>query len=48
MRLSFCGPNQDLGRAMYCLAEWTQRTWQIAGERWTWKVTLRPQKRETP
>ena len=32
--------NQDLGKAMYCLAKWTQRTWKIPTEPWMWKVTL--------
>ena len=32
---------------MYCLAKWTQRTLEIITDRWLWKVTLRPQQRET-
>ena len=39
---------QGLGRAMYCLAKWTQRTWGIPRDRWVWVVTLRPQQREAP
>ena len=35
--------NQGLGRAMYCLAKWTQGSWQIPSNRWTWKVTLCPE-----
>ena len=46
--LSIASRNQDLGRAMYCVAKWTQRTWQIHVEQWTWKGTLRPQQREAP
>ena len=34
--------------AMYCLAKWIQPTWQIPREKWTWKVSLRPQQREAP
>ena len=33
---------------MYCLAKWTQRTWEIPTDRWVWVVTLRPQQREAP
>ena len=33
---------------MYCLAKWTQRTLGIPTDRLLWKVTLRPQQRETP
>ena len=33
---------------MYCLAKRTQQTWQIPAEQLTWKVTLRPQRREAP
>ena len=40
--------SQGLGRAMYCLAKWTQRTWGIPTDRWLWRVTLRPQQREAP
>ena len=40
--------NQGLGRAMYCLAKWTQRTWGIPADRLLWKVTLRPQQRDAP
>ena len=40
--------NQGLGRAMYCFAKWTRRTWGIPTDRWLWKVTLRPQQREAP
>ena len=39
---------QVLSRAMYCLAQWTQRSWQIPPHRWTWEVTLRPRQREAP
>ena len=39
---------QGLGRAMYCLAKWTQRTLGIPTDRWVWVVTLRPQQREAP
>ena len=46
--LSIRSDNQGLGRAMYCLAKWTQRTWGIPADRWLWKVTLRPQQREAP
>ena len=45
--LSICSRNQGLGR-MYCLAKWTQRTWQIPAEQWAWKGTLRSQRREAP
>ena len=44
--LSICSGNQGLGRAMHCLAKWTQRTWGIPADRWLCKVTLRPQQRE--
>ena len=40
--LSIRSGNQGLGRAMYRLAKWTQRTWRIFTDRWLWKVTLRP------
>ena len=33
---------------MYCLAEWTQRTWGIPTDPWLWKVRLPPQQREAP
>ena len=46
--LSIRSGNQGLGRAMYCLAQWTQRTWGIPTDRWLSKVTLRPEKREAP
>ena len=46
--LSIRSGNQGLGRAMYCLAKWTQRTRGIPTDRWLWKVTLRPQQREAP
>ena len=46
--LSIRSGNQGLGRAMCCLAKWTQRTWGITTDRWLWKVTLRPQQREAP
>ena len=46
--LSIRSRNQGLGRVMYCVAKWTQRTWQIPAEQWAWKVTLRPQQREAP
>ena len=44
--LSIRSGSQGLGRAMYCLAKWTQRTWEIPTDRWPWWVTLRPQQRE--
>ena len=47
-RLSIRSSSQGLGRAMYCLAKWTQRTWGIPTDRWVWVVTLRPQQREAP
>ena len=37
--LSICSGCQGLGRAMYCLAKWTQRTWGIPTDRWLWRVT---------
>ena len=40
--------SQGLGRAMYCLAKWTQRTWEMPADRWPWNVTLRPQQWEAP
>ena len=46
--LSIRSANQGLGRAMYCLAKWTQRTWEISTDCLLWKVTLRPQQREAP
>ena len=46
--LSIRSGSQGLGRAMYCLAKWTQRTWEIPTDRWVWVVTLRPQQREAP
>ena len=46
--LSIRSGSQGLGRAMYCLAKWTQRTWGIPTDRWLWRVTLRPQQREAP
>ena len=46
--LSIRSSCQGLGRAMYCLAKWTQRTWGIPTDRWVWVVTLRPQQREAP
>ena len=46
--LSLHSRNEDLGKAMYRLAKWTKRTWEIPAERWMWKVTLRPQHREVP
>ena len=46
--LSIRSGNQGLGRAMYWLAKWTQRTWGIPTDRWLWKVTLCPQQREPP
>ena len=33
---------------MYCLAKFTQRTWEVPADRWLWKVTLRPQQWEAP
>ena len=42
MLLSICSRNQGVGKAMYCLAKWTQRTCQISAEQWAWKVSLRP------
>ena len=46
--LSIRSSNQGLGRAMFCLAKWTQRTWGIPTDGWLWKVTLRPQQRGAP
>ena len=46
--LSIRSSSQGLGRAMYCLAKWTQRTWGIPTDQWVWVVTLRPQQREAP
>ena len=46
--LSIRSRNQDLGKAMYCPAKGTQRTWEIPTDRWLWKVTLRLQQREAP
>ena len=46
--LSIRSGYQGLGRAMYCLAKWTQRTWGIPTDRWVWVVTLRPQQMEAP
>ena len=46
--LSISSGSQGLGRAMYCLAKRTQRTWGIPTDRWVWVVTLRPQQREAP
>ena len=46
--LSIRSGNQGVGRAMYCLAKWTQQTWGIFTDRWLWRVTLRPQQREAP
>ena len=46
--LSIRSRNQDLGKAMYCVAKCTQRTWEIPTDRWLWKVMLRPQQREGP
>ena len=46
--LSIRSGKQGLGRAMYCLAKWTQRTWEIPADRWLWKVTLRPLTWEAP
>ena len=46
--LSISSGNEGLGRAMYCLAKWTQRTWGIPTDRWLWKVTLRPLQLEAP
>ena len=46
--LSIRSGSQGLGRAMYCLAKWTQRTWGIPTDRWVWVVTLRAQQREAP
>ena len=46
--LSIRSGNQGLGRAMYCLAHWTQRTCRIPTDRWLWKVTLLSQQREAP
>ena len=46
--LSIRSGYQGLGRAMYCLAKWTQPTWGIPTDRWVWVVTLRPQQREAP
>ena len=46
--LSILSGSQGLGRAMYCLAKWTQRTCGMPTDRWVWVVTLRPQQREAP
>ena len=46
--LSIRSRNQDLGKAMYCLAKWTRGPWEIPADRWMWRVTLRPQQREAP
>ena len=46
--LSIRSGSQGLGRAMYCLAKWTQRTWGIPTDRWVWVVRLRPQQSEVP
>ena len=46
--LTAFGRHQVVGRAMYCLAKWTQRTWGMPADRWLWKVTLRPQQIEAP
>ena len=46
--LSIRSRNQDLGRAMYCVAQWTQRTFQIPAEQWTWNVTLRSSRGRPP
>ena len=46
--LSISSSCQGLGRAMYCLAKWTQRTWGIPTDQWVWVVTLRPQQGEAP
>ena len=46
--LSIRSGSQSLGRAMYCLAKWNQRTWGIPRDRWVWVATLRPQQREAP
>ena len=46
--LSIRSGNQGLGRAMYCYAKWTQRTWGIPTDRWLRKVSLRPQQRKAP
>ena len=46
--LSIRSGNQGLGRAMYCLAKWIQRTWGIPTDRWLWKVTLRPEQKKAP
>ena len=40
--------NQGLGRGMYRLAKWTQRTWGIRRDRGLWKVKLLPKRREAP
>ena len=46
--LSIRSGSQGLGRATYCLAKWTRRTWGIPTDQWLWRVTLRPQQREAP
>ena len=46
--LSICSSYQGLGRAMYCLAKWTQRTWGIPTDRWVWVVTLPPSRGKPP
>ena len=46
--LSIRSGTQGLGRAIYCLAKWNQRTSGIPTDRWLLKVTLRLQQREAP
>ena len=46
--LSIRSGNQGLGRAMYCLAKWTQRSSGISTDWWLWKVELRPQQKKAP
>ena len=48
MLLSIRSGQQGLGRGMYCLAKWNQRTWGIARVRCLWNVTLRTQQMEAP
>ena len=39
---------RGLGREMYCLAKWTQRSWEIPAERWTgWSPPV-PSRRRPP
>ena len=40
--------NQDLVKAIFCLANPTLRSWKISTDRWLWKRTLCPKQREAP